>query len=68
MRPWVEGLLGYAAGRMCTERVCVAVNSPDLDGILEGRGTRAGGTSRDLSFRLGLTVGWPLRGPTGGGK
>ena len=56
MRPWVEGLLGYAAGRMCNERVCVAVNLPDLDGKSEGRGTSVGGRSRGPSFRLGLTV------------
>lgn len=68
MYPWVEGLLGYAAGRMCTERVCVAVNSPDRDGKSDSRGTSVGGTSRGPSFRLGLTVRWPLRGLSGGGK
>ena len=56
MHPCVEGLLGYAAGKMCTERVCVAVNSLDLDGKTEGKGTSVGGTSRGPSFRLGLTV------------
>lgn len=56
MHPAVEALLGYAAGRICTERVCVAVNSADREGKLDGRGTRVGGTSRGPSFRLGLTV------------
>jgi hypothetical protein len=68
MHPGVEGLLGYAAGRICTERVWVAVNLADRDGKLDGRGTSVGGTSKGPSFRLGLTVGWPLRGPAGGEK